>query len=156
MAIYVPGVECGICHRPVTNAGEAIGFPPFVANEADPLWMFSDALLHKDCFLNHPLGSRASARLKEVQESAVQSRLLCVVCGERISNPDSLVPLGHLTGDSAHPLWRFNYSHLHRACISKWLDRELVVRELQSMLAKGDWRGKGLDWLLGAFSEKTR
>lgn len=51
-----------------STLSDAVVFPAFVANEADPLYIFSDAVIHSEAFESHPLAQQARARLEEARE----------------------------------------------------------------------------------------
>jgi hypothetical protein len=42
---------CAICRQPIHPAEDAFVTPDFVADESDPFWSFSDAPMHRPCFL---------------------------------------------------------------------------------------------------------
>jgi len=54
MAIFVPGMKCPLCHRPITCDQERRLFPPFVKDADNPLFIFHDATVHEECFLRDP------------------------------------------------------------------------------------------------------
>jgi hypothetical protein len=51
----------------INKTDEFVGFSAFLANRDSPLRIFSDAVLHKDCFHNHPLSQAAEAEFTKVQ-----------------------------------------------------------------------------------------
>jgi hypothetical protein len=42
---------CALCGEAIRPADDAFITPDFLAAESDPLWRFSDASLHRACFL---------------------------------------------------------------------------------------------------------
>lgn len=42
---------CALCREVIRPAEDALVTPDFLADEADPLWRFSDAPMHRACFL---------------------------------------------------------------------------------------------------------
>jgi hypothetical protein len=42
---------CAICRRAIRPSDDAVLTPDFLANDADPLFAFSDAALHQPCFI---------------------------------------------------------------------------------------------------------
>src|ERR1043165_2395557 len=142
MAILIDGMPCGICGRAMSAREELVSFPPFVANEADPLFPFSDGVFHNDCFDAHPLSRVTRARLMEMQSHTDPKSRRCVVCQRLITDPDDFVSVGHLTDDTPSWLHALNYSCLHRSCIPLWSERTAVVTYLEEQLALGNWRGK--------------
>lgn len=43
--------HCAICGEAIRPGEDALVTPDFLADDADPLWRFSDAALHRACFL---------------------------------------------------------------------------------------------------------
>jgi len=42
---------CALCHEALSPAGDAVVTPDFLADEADPFYQFSDATMHRACFV---------------------------------------------------------------------------------------------------------
>ena len=148
MAIFVPGMPCAISGRPITRVEDVVAFPPFVANEADPLHVFSDAVIHREIFLNDPGANDAQARYEEFRERTAPARRICAACGERITDPDDYIGFGHLVSDPGHPLFPYNYAHLHRSCVPRWDRTERVLELLERLQRSGEWRGSALARLI--------
>jgi hypothetical protein len=123
-------------------------FPPFTANEADPLYIFSDAVVHKDVFEKHPLAIRVQDRLAEGRRQTAFGNRRCLVCAELITDPCSYLGLGYLVDDPRHPLYQFNYAHFHRAHLATWSRRPALLAELDELNASGAWRGEGVSRLI--------
>ena len=52
MALYNPGfTKCPICNQIVGESQKRTGFTHFIEDDKDPLWRFSDAVFHYDCFM---------------------------------------------------------------------------------------------------------
>jgi len=150
MAILIEGMKCSLCSRSMTKSQATVSFSPFVSNEADPLFRFSDGVFHKECFQKEPLAEMAKARCVEVREQSIPENRRCRVCGKTIVNPDDYLPLGHLTNDRLHPLYQFNYTHLHRSCLHQWPDLGRVTDLAEKHLETGAWKGNGMRWILKA------
>jgi hypothetical protein len=43
--------HCALCGEAIRPHEDALVTPDFIADEADPLWRFADAPLHRACFL---------------------------------------------------------------------------------------------------------
>ncbi len=155
MALFIPGMQCVLSGRTITSVNEAVMFPPFVSNEADELFVFSDAVVHADIFREHPLASRAQARYEEFHERMAPANRLCVACGQRITDPDDYLCLGHLIADSTQALHRFNYAHFHRSCLSRWPELPVLICELKMLSATGAWKGVGLEQLIREISREA-
>src|SRR6266849_7238339 len=109
MALFYPGLPCSICGKPILEGQNKVMFSPFVSNEADPLFPFNDGVFHSECFQNHPLAHAAKTRYAEVRDKSKPENRRCPVCRQMITDPDDYLPIGHLTDDVSHPLYRFNY-----------------------------------------------
>lgn len=150
MATFVPGMKCAISGRPITTLSEAVVFPAFVANEADPLFVFSDAVVHADVFSAHPLAPAAQARYEEARVRTAPDQRHCLVCGRIVADPNDYVGLGHLVGDRQHLLYRFNYAHFHRSCLIGWDPLEELIAELDRLNRSNRWKGEALKRLISA------
>lgn len=42
---------CELCREAILPGDDALVTPDFLADEADPLWRFADAAMHRACFL---------------------------------------------------------------------------------------------------------
>lgn len=51
MAMYMYGVtKCLLCEKIIFKEDTLVAFTHFLTDRSDPLWKFSDSILHKDCF----------------------------------------------------------------------------------------------------------
>jgi hypothetical protein len=144
MAIFIPGMRCALSGRTVASREELVAFPAFVANEADPLFVFSDAVIHIDAFRQHPLAEAAQARLEEGLQRTPPRNRRCLACANQILDVNDYVGVGHLTPDREQPLYRFNYAQFHRTCLSSWPGRANLVAALDLLEQSGTWRGGAL------------
>jgi len=95
---------CPICGNVLNENEEVIGFPPFVLNTKDPLYLFNDHGCHKKCVLDHPYGNKAiNLSNKFILETRPENRI-CKVSGQLINNPDYYFFTGLLTSDEKAPL----------------------------------------------------
>jgi hypothetical protein len=142
MPVLVPGrTTCRLCGRVIEAEAVARGFAPFVANEADPLRTFHDAVFHDQCVIAHPLGEEAMR-----WNVLVSAERPCDACEQPI-DPEEALPFGLLTSDSASPLYRFNAVRLHRACVERWHSRTAFCVALSTAIRTKAAKGKGIDWL---------
>jgi len=149
MAIIIEGkTACPLCSNILEKGQEVVSFPAFVGNGLDPLWPFSDAAFHSDCFEQHPLSSEAIARYEEMREETAPGSRACVVCKAEIEDPDDYFGLGHLVSSPTHPLYRYNYTHAHTSCLPRWSEISRVQRMLQKLKESGHWKGRSLDDVL--------
>jgi hypothetical protein len=150
MAIFVSGMKCSISGQPIDNRKDAVAFPPFVANEADPLHAFSDAVIHADVFRIHPLATEAQARFEEAQQRTEPGNRRCLICGQLVTDPDNYLGLGYLIETRSDPLYLFNYAHFHRSCLATWKGLSGLITDLERLDKSGDWKGAGLKRLMSA------
>lgn len=50
MALIYEGMTCAICDQPLDIEGPFVATSHFIGDQNDPLWQFSDAAMHYDCF----------------------------------------------------------------------------------------------------------
>jgi hypothetical protein len=148
MAILAPGMLCRLCGKPLLEGQEKVAFSTFVANEADPLWKFSDGVFHVECFNRDSLADSAEKRWREFSEHRISSLRRCHVCGQPIENPDDYFALGHLTNDSSHPLYRLNFAVFHRSHLAHWPELASIYQLASAQVKSGAWKGRGMQWIV--------
>lgn len=148
MALVIGGMECPLCGRAIGQEQEIVAFPPFVQNEADPLWLYSDGVFHAEHFHRHPLADAARSRMREVLGHVLPESCRCQVCEAIIADPDDYLSLGHLTADATDPLHRYNYTRLHRSHLPDWADLDRVTALLIDARRSGSVKGRAITWLL--------
>jgi hypothetical protein len=154
MAIFVPGIICPLCGKPVMSADEAVMFSPFVADRADPLFLFSDSVLHAPCLERHPLSAEASKWHDEAVRHRKVTDQACVACGRPVLDPDEFFAAGLLTRAPDNPLFEFNFVCLHRSHAESWPRFDEFRRRMEAAQAEGgQWRGPML--VFGAAPSRT-
>jgi hypothetical protein len=149
MALLLTGKSiCEICHRVIEESDEVIGFAHFVLNRDDPLYFFSDAGFHETCVVQHPMGDKAIQRFEEWVLRAGPSNRICLICHQRVLDPDDYILIAHLTADKNHAAFQYNYTHLHKRCLPQWPDRERVIAILEDLRQSGNWDGDYLGMLI--------
>jgi len=148
MAILVSGALCPLCGQPMLNGQKTVTFSPFVANEADPVWKFSDGAFHEECFRRDPLADAAEHRWREFNERRSPAHRQCHVCEKPITDPSDYAPFGHLTDDPSHHLHQLNFAVFHRSCLPHWLELGSVYELAVMQLRSGAWKGRGMQWLI--------
>jgi hypothetical protein len=149
MAVFIVGRTCcPLCERVIKEGEDIISFSPFVANQLDPLWIFSDGVFHADCFHREPLSHKALERYQEIRRRLGPGNRFCVVCEEEIKDPDNYFTLGYLTEDESEPLYKYNYTQVHRSCLSNWPELSRVFAEIDKFNISGKWEGDALDRIL--------
>jgi len=68
MALFIGGMTCPLCGKELrpSMGQQVISFRAFVPNRLDPLYSFSDATVHEECFRAHPLGNPAEKHVAEL------------------------------------------------------------------------------------------
>jgi hypothetical protein len=112
-------------------------FPHFVRNRKDPLFIFTDAPFHRDCFFAHPLRESVEKRITERKRRLKDPR--CVVCGVEI--PADLYTTGYLTEDTTSSLYEFNYVHMHHAHILLWPRLDEFQQLIAELISSGNYEG---------------
>jgi hypothetical protein len=144
MAIFIPGMSCSISGEKIQSASDAVMFPAFVSNEADPVHVFSDAVIRADVFNAHPLATVAQARYEEFRRRTSPQARSCSICGQRITDPENYLALGYLVDAPGHCLHRHNYAHFHRTCLATWSGLSPLVHALEDLNRSGAWKGDAL------------
>lgn len=49
--IFLGKTECSICGVVLEEGDDLVATTHFIADQADPLWRFSDSAMHRSCFL---------------------------------------------------------------------------------------------------------
>jgi len=52
--VFLGKTPCSLCGAVLEPGEDVVATTHFIADEADPLWKYSDAGLHRRCFLNWP------------------------------------------------------------------------------------------------------
>jgi hypothetical protein len=144
MALFIPGMRCSISDKLIPSASEAVVFPAFISNTADPLHIFSDAIILASVFKAHPLAAKAQARYEEFMRRTQPQARYCSICGLRILDPDNYLALGHLVDDLSHELHGYNYNQFHRTCLATWPQLSMLIDALERLNHSGTWAGAGL------------
>lgn len=154
MAILILGKSvCSLCSRGITESDPVVSFGPFVANQLDPLWRFSDGVFHDQCFRKEPLAHKAIARQEELLRAAAPAGRRCRVCSQRIERPDDYILVPHLTDNPSSSAYDFNYSQFHRSCLRLWPHRVRLLSIIDELSRSGAWRGQALSMLRRELAE---
>ncbi len=149
MAILLRGkTGCPLCGDVIAGQDEAVVLPAFVFNDADPLVVFSDASLHQRCAEADPRWPRVREAVDEMLAKTGPGKRRCAVCGQEIADPNDYFMLPRLVDDARHPLFRYNYTHLHKSHIPRWRDAPLVLSLLEALA--GQWQGPLLETLVSS------
>lgn len=136
MVLVTKGTKCRYCGE-VISTRPLVGFPHFVRNRQDPLFVFSDAAFHPECFHKHPLHEQALIRLEERKERMRER--VCASCGEVVK--EDWYTTDHITDDTTSPLYWFNYLHFHKRHLRSWSEFERFRKLMESFEASGQYEG---------------
>lgn len=155
MAIILTGqTRCGLCNELIEESDPTVAFPAFIVNEADPLFLFSDAAFHESCFLKHPLSKEVMQLYNKWLSETGPGNRKCAVCGEEITDPDDYVLIDHLTHQPSSPSFKYNFTHLHRSHLNDWPDRLDLIDLLEGHADLEDWKGEYLKDLVATLKDE--
>lgn len=144
MTIFVPGIRCVLCNKTISSSKESTAFSPFIANQLDALFVFSDAIVHTSCFTAHPLADEARRWHTTALHQQLPMNRICTVCGELITDPDDYFGTGLLSRVENEPLFPYNFIHLHITHAHQWPILRDFVREISTAKSKGQWAGPSI------------
>jgi predicted nucleic acid-binding Zn ribbon protein len=156
MAIFVPGIPCPVCGKPILATDEKVMFSPFVANEADPMFLFSDGVFHEKCFHWHPLAATVEFYYHQFTAQNKMANRKCLVCHEAINDPNDYLAFACLTSDSSNSLFPYNFARFHRSCLNRWPELPNITGILKDQFASGVSKGKGMEWVLRILQEAEK
>lgn len=139
--IFEGSSECAICGKVLNKEKEYTGFAPLTNNTKDNLFLFSDAAMHVDCLNQHPMGQRALFFSKIFAESATPDKHICIIDGQIITEPESIIFFGLLSSDPTEELSKFNCLKLNKRNIAKWDKREEFLLVAGKFISDGKWVG---------------
>lgn len=140
---------CRLCHKIILVEDETAAFGVAIMNSNDSLGKSNDAPMDKRCFDRDPDSKRAQTRWDEMKGQIGVGHRICSVCNEEILNHHEYFTIGPLVFDSSQPLFRYNYTQLHRPHIAEWSDRLEVIGLLQQLEDSGEWGGLSLARMIG-------
>jgi predicted nucleic acid-binding Zn ribbon protein len=142
MALLIYGKRvCSLCGKLIKQEDPSCSFPPFVVNELDPCFLFSDGAFHEACVLKHKHGVDAIRRVEEWAANVGPGKRKCVVCKTEITDPDDYLLIEHLSDREGDPMREFNYTHLHKSCLSRWEGSSRFTDLANATLASNSWKG---------------
>ena len=149
MALLIYGRSaCSLCGQVMKQEDPTCLFPPFVMNELDPCFEFSDGAFHDACVRKHKYGADALRRVDEWFSKVGPGKRKCVVCKSEVTDPDDYLLIEHLSDREGDSLQAFNYTHLHKSCLSRWDNRSCFIELASVALTSGSWKGPYLAWLI--------
>lgn len=91
MSIFIDGMKCKICEKPVLADQKRVSFGSLVdhRNSPDPLGFFSETTFHLDCVENAAYGPEALA--EQAARNASPRIPVCSICNQKIE-PDFSLP----------------------------------------------------------------
>ena len=140
MALFIAGMECPVCHEPIGREDDYRGFPPFVRDRADPLYVFHDATVHVHCVEQHAFARELAHTMNRIELSR-SGHASCVVCHGPIGSPGELLTTGYLTSDKSNPLFELNFINFHRSHLQQWPRRAEFSRLVRTLEESPTWEG---------------
>ena len=107
------------------------------APRRETLLMFTDAAVHRACFLAYPLRESLERRLEARKRWRKERK--CFVCGEEVTEDGYTTRF--LTDDPNSPLHEFNYLHFHSAHLPLWPRLAEFRRLVHDFVASGKYEG---------------
>lgn len=154
MAIILLGKTiCAICGGPINEGDGVNGFPAFVLNEADALYQFSDGAFHAECLERHPLRNAIAAAYHAYRTQTGPGHRHCAVCGVEIDNHNDYFGMAYLADPARDELGAFNFTHLHKAHVSRWREKDRFLALAREAIAAGRWKGTVLSKLIHEVEE---
>jgi hypothetical protein len=71
MALILQNSRCAICDAVLGGARDLVATSAFIADRSDSLWRFSDAPMHRTCFLEWDLREQFVIRFNQTAGSTV-------------------------------------------------------------------------------------
>jgi hypothetical protein len=139
---------CSLCGLVIKQGEATCSFPPFVMNELDPCFHFSDGAFHEACVRAHKHGADVLRRVDEWASRVGPGKRKCTVCKTEVTDPDDYLLIEHLSDREGDPLRTFNYTHLHKSCIPRWESRWHFLEPAWAVLVSGSWKGPYLARLI--------
>lgn len=157
MGLLINGLtECKLCNEKIDNQSEIFTFPAFILNENDPLVFFNDSSFHKECLKENPQYHNVMQRLNLYYERTGPGKRKCIVCKSEILDHSDHLMIDYLTPDKNNFLYKYNYSHVRKSHLNKWLDRDLVISHLFELHNSDKWGGNYLLNLIMDLKEEKR
>lgn len=156
MSLFVSGMPCRICGKPISNEDQKIQFSPFITNEADPLFFFNDGTFHRTCFDNHSLASKVLMIRELAKPNASVANRISFISGKQLSDPNNCLSLGYLTTDPNDPLSEFNFAHFSKLELVSWDRLNELICMLSDARDQGRLRGRGINWLIEQLRSQRR
>lgn len=64
--IFAGKTKCPLCHNVIAQNDDYMATSHLIGDQNDPLWAYSDAAMHRDCFLNWDQRAEFVARFNQV------------------------------------------------------------------------------------------
>lgn len=143
MAIFLPGMKCGICKKSISQNDKKIMFPSFVLNEKDPVYFFNDSTFHRKCFFNCQTSSRAMLMYHELKRR-VQKTKECCICKKEITDPENYIFFGCFSSNYDLEIRKYNFTMYHKTCFLESETKKNIALLISKMEQKGEWKGRFL------------
>ena len=148
MALVILGkTSCHLCGRTLLKGEDVVAFRQLFYNQLDPIWVLSDAGVHRDCLIGHGMADRALCKLEEYQQHLGDPKI-CVVCREPILDPDDYFATGPVGDGPDDPLQAVSWIQAHLSHLPDWEGTPELLRVLEETLRSPEWESVALEWLV--------
>lgn len=151
MPILTHTSECAVCGQSIGTDDSILAIPAFCSNRSDPLFAFSDSVVHTNCAHGNALIERAMARASFIRQRTPPRMRACTICHLDIVSPDEYVGGEFFTDQSDHPLAPLNCAQFHRRCLAQWDRKTWFLRQVESLAAA--WSDRELTQMYRHFSD---
>ncbi len=141
MAIFLPGMKCGICKKSISQKDKKIMFPSFVLNEKDPIYFFNDSTFHRKCFFNDQMSNQATLMYNELVRRTKKTKECCI-CKKEITDPESYIFFGCFSSNYDQEISKYNFTMYHKTCFLASETKKNIDLLISKMEQKGAWKGR--------------
>ena len=141
MAIFLPGMKCGICKKSISQKDKKIMFPSFVLNEKDPIYFFNDSSFHRKCFFNDQMSSQATLMYNELVRRTKKTKECCI-CKKEITDPENYIFFGCFSSNYDQEISKYNFTMYHKTCFLASETKKNIDLLISKMEQKGAWKGR--------------
>ncbi|WP_445456091.1 hypothetical protein [Flavobacterium sp. HNIBRBA15423] len=141
MGILIIGEsKCPICDKTLNKKSEYLTIPPLTSNSKDPLFIFSDNGIHKNCLNKSLLKDKLLFHIKMYNKRFPMAELRCITDNQLISNPRNIISFGMLTSNENENLFKFNYVILNKDNIPNWNQKESFIQTSKKYILDKKWK----------------
>ena len=149
MALFVEGMICELCGKPMHSSEKIQMFPEMIQNRSEKLHVFSDGVFHFECVASHSLGDCAKKVAFE-QTCFFKSEKKCSVSGNPILVEDVEATL-FLTSNEMLQAHKFNFKWYSRSVLKRSNVLQVLLSALEELQDSQTWNADDLKPLADHF-----